>query len=118
MTDQSEVLAVFFCRVREETIAGKIGPPESDKGGRRHYGNVSFRFRDVKIGGRTIGKRNNEKLKNRGQNPKRHRTCPARVESILYNYKKLKDYLCKGGGVFCSGCRAEDGERKKAASGF
>lgn len=38
---------------------------------------------------------------------------------MLYNYKKrLKDYLCKGGGIVLSGLQSRDGEREKAASGF
>ena len=46
MAHESKRPTVILGGIGEEAIAGKIGPPKLDKGGRRHYRTVSFRFRD------------------------------------------------------------------------
>lgn len=41
--DESKRLAVFLGRVRQQAVAGQIGPPKLEKGGRRHSWKGSFR---------------------------------------------------------------------------
>ena len=82
MTDQAECLAVFSCNVREEAIAGKIGPPKLDKGGRRHYCNMSFRFAKLEGKVESMRKEKADKQKSEGSATE---TGQRGVESVLYN---------------------------------
>lgn len=41
---QAQGCLVFLGHEGEQAIAGKIGPPESVKGGRMHYRQIAFRF--------------------------------------------------------------------------